>query len=72
MELLSNMKNREYGQEIHVPQPQTADKPVAPQGRATQQSRVTRKTNKAKHQLSLPHHNGCKTSTGQKVTHNKA
>ena len=33
----------EYGQEI--PQSQTADKPMAPRGRATQQSRDTRKTN---------------------------
>ena len=33
----------EYDQEI--PQSQTADKPMAPQGRATQPSRDTRKTN---------------------------
>ena len=33
----------EYDQEI--PQSQTADNPVAPRGRATQQSRDTRKTN---------------------------
>ena len=33
----------EYAQEI--PQSQTADNPVAPRGRATQQSRYTRKTN---------------------------
>ena len=33
----------EYDQEI--PQAQTADKPKAPRGRATQQSRDTRKTN---------------------------
>ena len=33
----------EYDQEI--PQSQTADKPMAPGGRATQQSRATRKTN---------------------------
>ena len=32
----------EYDQEI--PQSQTADKPMAPRGRATQQSRGTRKT----------------------------
>ena len=36
----------EYDQEI--PQSQTADKPVASYGRATQQSRDTGKTNKAK------------------------
>ena len=34
----------EYDQEI-VPQSQTADNPIAPQGRATQPSRDTRKTN---------------------------
>ena len=34
----------EYDQEI----PQTEDNPVAPGGRATQSSRKTRKTNKAK------------------------
>ena len=34
---------REYYQEI--PQSQTADNPVAPQGRAAQPSRDTRKTN---------------------------
>ena len=33
----------EYDQEM--PQSQTADKPMAPRGRATQQSRETRKTN---------------------------
>ena len=36
----------EYDQEI--PQSQTADKPVAPRGRAVQLSRDTRKTNSAK------------------------
>ena len=36
----------EYDQEI--PQSQTADKPVASWGRATQQSQDTRKTNKVK------------------------
>ena len=36
----------EYDQEI--PQSQTADNPMAPQGRATQPSRDTRKTNYAK------------------------
>ena len=35
------MKNTEYDQEI--PQSQTADKPMALRGRATQQSRDTRK-----------------------------
>ena len=36
----------EYDQEI--PQSQTAEKPTVPRGRATQQSRDTRKTNQAK------------------------
>ena len=36
----------EYDQEMK--QSQTADKPMAPRGRATQQSRDTRKTNLAK------------------------
>ena len=36
----------EYDQEI--PQSQTADKPMAPRGRAAQPSRDTRKTSKAK------------------------
>ena len=43
-------KNSEYDQEI--PQSQTADKPMAPRGRATKQSRYTMKTNLAK-QLTL-------------------
>ena len=46
------MKNSEYDQEIS--QSQTADKPVAQRGRATQQSQDTMMTNKA-NQLSLPH-----------------
>ena len=37
------VKNSEYDQKI--PQSQTEDKPMAPQGRATQPSRDTRKTN---------------------------
>ena len=44
--LVSVVENSEYDQEI--PQTQTAEEPVASQGRATQQSRDTRKTNKAK------------------------
>ena len=36
----------EYDQKI--PQSQTADKPMAPRGRDTKQSRDTRKTNQAK------------------------
>ena len=31
--------------DLEIPQSQTADKPMAPRGRATQQSRGTRKTN---------------------------
>ena len=42
----SSIIKSEYDQEI--PQSQIADKQVAPQGRATQQSRDTRRTNKAK------------------------
>ena len=41
--LLLLIKNSEYDQEI--PQSQTADKHMAPRGRATQQSRDTKKTN---------------------------
>ena len=37
---------KEYDQEI--PQPHTADKPMAPRGRATQQPQDARKTNQAK------------------------
>ena len=37
-----NIKNSEYDQEI--PQSQTADKPMVPQGRATQQPQDNRKT----------------------------
>ena len=39
----AHLKNSEYDQEI--PQSQTADKHMAPQGRATQHSQGTRKTN---------------------------
>ena len=39
----NQIKNSEYDQEI--PQSQTADKPMAPRGRATQQSQDTWKTN---------------------------
>ena len=46
-----------------IPQSQTADKPMAPQGRDTQESRETRKTNSVKqsNQLSLPQQDDCKT-----------
>ena len=36
-------RDSDYNQEI--PQSQTADKPMTPQGKATQQSQVTSKTN---------------------------
>ena len=49
----------EFDQEI--PHSQTADKPMAPRGIATQQSRDTRKTNKQSNQLPLPHQDDCKT-----------
>ena len=42
----SQTKNNEYAQEI--PQSQTTDKPMAPQGRSIQPSQDTRKTNSAK------------------------
>ena len=46
-------QNSEYDQEI--PQSQTADKDMAPRGRATHQLRDTRKTNSAKQtSLSFP------------------
>ena len=41
--LILRQKNSEYDQGI--PQSQTADNPMALRGRATQQSRDTRKTN---------------------------
>ena len=42
--------------DLEIPQSQTADKPMTPWERVTQQSRETRKTNKAKQPtLSLPH-----------------
>ena len=44
--ILDSFKNSEYDQEI--PHSQTVDKSVASRGRATEQSRDTRKTNKAK------------------------
>ena len=47
------VKNSEFEQEI--PQPPTADRPMAPQGRATQPSRETRKTNQAKQPALVPH-----------------
>ena len=46
-------RNSDYDQDI--PQSQTADKPMTPQGKATQQSQDTRKTTKQCNQLSLPH-----------------
>ena len=50
----------EYDQEI--PRSQTADKPMEPRGRATQQSINTSKTKKKQsNQLSLPHQDDCKT-----------
>ena len=48
----------EHDQEI--PQSQTADKPMAPRRKATQQSRDTRKT-KQSNQLSLPRQDDFKT-----------
>ena len=42
-QMFPGMKNSEYDQEI--PQSPTADKPMAPRGRATQPQRDTRETN---------------------------
>ena len=53
----------EYDQEI--PHSQTADKPMASQGRGTQQSQDAKKTNQAKQpalSLSLPHQDDFKNS----------
>ena len=47
----------EYDQEI--PQSQSADNPMAPQGRATQPSQDTRRQIKQSNQLSLPHQADC-------------
>ena len=50
----NTLKNDQYDQEI--PQSQTADKPMASWGRATQLSRYTRRTRKTTQpSLSLPH-----------------
>ena len=51
-------KISEYGQEI--PQSQTADKPMTPQGRATK-SQGTRKTNRAKQPAISSNKDDCKT-----------
>ena len=61
-----------YYQEI--PQLQTVDKPVTSWGRATQQSRDTRKQTKQSNQLSLPHRDDCKTrmDTKQHTTKQRA
>ena len=47
-----------------IQQSQTADNPMTPQGRAKQQSRDTRKTNKQGNQLPLPNQDNCKTRMG--------
>ena len=47
IETIKYSKNSEYDQQ-EIPQLQTADKPTAPRGRGTQQSRDTRKTYQAK------------------------
>ena len=53
------LNNSEYDQEI--PQSQTADKPMAPWGWATQQSQDARKTKLSKATSSLPYQDDCKT-----------
>ena len=47
-------------------QSQTAEKLFALQGRATQQSRDTRKTTKQSNQFTLAHQYDCKTRMGTK------
>ena len=59
----------EYDQEI--PQSQTADKPMALRGRATQQSRDTRRKTKQRNQLSHSHQNDCKTRMDIKIRSTK-
>ena len=45
-----------------MPQSQTADKPMTPQGKATQQSQDDKKTNQAEQPaLTLPHQDECNT-----------
>ena len=48
----------EYDHEI--PQSETVDNPMAPRGRATQQSRLPGRQTKQSNQLSLPHQDGYK------------
>ena len=58
-------------QDQEIPQSQTADKPTAPRGRATQQSLDTRKTNQAnKSALSSPSRL-LQNQNVHKVTYNK-
>ena len=49
----------EYDQEI--PQLRTADKPMTPRGRATQNHETQGRQTKQSNQLSLPHQDDCKT-----------
>ena len=44
----SSYVSKKSGYDQEIQQPQTADNPMAPRGRATQPSRDTRKTNQAK------------------------
>ena len=52
-------QNSDYDQEI--PQSQTADKPMAPRGRATQNPQIPGRQTKQNIQLSLPHQDDCQT-----------
>ena len=61
---LKNLEKRlkkvsEYNQEI--PQSQTADKPMAPQGSSHNNHETPRRQTKQSNQLSLPHQDDCKT-----------
>ena len=49
-----------------IPQSQTADKPMASQGRATQQSQDAKMTNKAQQPALFSPSNDCKTRMGMK------
>ena len=46
---------------MEIPQSQTADKPMAPQERATQHHKTPGRQTKRSSQLSLPHQDDCKT-----------
>ena len=57
-------KNSEYDQEI--PQSQTADNPVAPQGEPLNHHETPGRQIKQNNQLSLPHQDDCNTRMDKK------